>query len=414
MRQARKRVGLLHELRELAGAEELANRGDDRANVDEADGRRRLIAQAHALLDDALHAQQADAQLGLHQLAHGFHTAIAQVIHVIRLSRAVVNLDDAAHQGDNIFFGDGAHGHGHRQAHALIQFVTANALQVVALLIKNLGNEILAGVIQRRGITGPHAAVEFDERLLGQGVVATHFPGRLLADCGRDPGMIGSVIHVAKELEQLVICTLGQKRAAQLILHSGQGAQKDGQGHRALAVEAQGQVARTARLELHPRAAIRDELGVTEAAHAVFIHAEVDARRADELADDDALGPVDDEGRILGHERNVAQEDFLFDNLIVLTIDQGDFDVEGDCVSEIALKALFLRVLGFAKTIGKVKPRLLRGTPRQVQAELTVVAFDWRNFVKQIAQPFFQQPAIGLQLHFHQARQRQGAVDTGV
>ena len=38
---------------------------------------------------------------------------------------------------------------------------------------------------------------------------------------------------------------------------------------------------------------------------------EVDARAADQLGDDDALGAVDDEGAALGHEREVAHEDRL-------------------------------------------------------------------------------------------------------
>jgi len=35
------------------------------------------------------------------------------------------------------------------------------------------------------------------------------------------------------------------------------------------------------------------------------------ARRAVHLADDDALGPVDDEGAVVGHERDIAHVDVL-------------------------------------------------------------------------------------------------------
>ena len=39
---------------------------------------------------------------------------------------------------------------------------------------------------------------------------------------------------------------------------------------------------------------------------------EEDSRRAVELGDHDALGPVDDERAVLGHQRDVAEEDLFF------------------------------------------------------------------------------------------------------
>jgi hypothetical protein len=52
------RVGLIHELRELRGAEELADRGHDRLRVDEVvrHGRRHLLIHRHFFLDGAFHA----------------------------------------------------------------------------------------------------------------------------------------------------------------------------------------------------------------------------------------------------------------------------------------------------------------------------------------------------------------------
>ena len=50
-----------------------------------SDERRDLfgVADGHALAHDALHAQQADAQLVLDQLAHGLDAAVAQVVDVV-------------------------------------------------------------------------------------------------------------------------------------------------------------------------------------------------------------------------------------------------------------------------------------------------------------------------------------------
>ena len=42
-----------------------------------------VLVDRHALLDRALHADQADAELVLEQLAHGAHAAVAQVVDVV-------------------------------------------------------------------------------------------------------------------------------------------------------------------------------------------------------------------------------------------------------------------------------------------------------------------------------------------
>ena len=72
MREAGQRVRLVHELRQLRRAEELLQRGHDGTNVDDRLRRDRVdVFCRHALLDDALHAVQADAERLLDQLAHG-------------------------------------------------------------------------------------------------------------------------------------------------------------------------------------------------------------------------------------------------------------------------------------------------------------------------------------------------------
>src|SRR5439155_9812603 len=89
------RVGLLHELAQLAPAEELLDRGDDRTDVDELLRRRLLrLDDGHALAHDALHAEQADAELLLDELADRAHPAVAEVVDVVGVALAVVELDD--------------------------------------------------------------------------------------------------------------------------------------------------------------------------------------------------------------------------------------------------------------------------------------------------------------------------------
>ena len=82
--EPRQRVVLVHELAELAGGEELLDRGHDRSDVDEGLGRDRLdVLGAHALPDHALHARQPDADLVLDQLAHRADAAVGEVVLVV-------------------------------------------------------------------------------------------------------------------------------------------------------------------------------------------------------------------------------------------------------------------------------------------------------------------------------------------
>ena len=59
-------------------------------------GRRHLLVHAHLFLDGALHANQADAELVLQQLAHRAHAAVAEVIDVVDRADALAQLKQVA------------------------------------------------------------------------------------------------------------------------------------------------------------------------------------------------------------------------------------------------------------------------------------------------------------------------------
>ena len=99
----RERVGLVHELRQLRAAEELAHRRRHRLGVDQVVRHRRVdLDRAHALAHRALHAQQADAELVLHQLADRAHAPVAEMIDVVDLAAAVLDLDQHLDDGDDV------------------------------------------------------------------------------------------------------------------------------------------------------------------------------------------------------------------------------------------------------------------------------------------------------------------------
>jgi hypothetical protein len=86
----RERVGLVHELRQLRGAEEFTHRGGSRLGVDQVLRHDRVdLDRGHALLDRALHTQQAKTVLVFHQLADRTHAAVAEVVDVVDLALAV-------------------------------------------------------------------------------------------------------------------------------------------------------------------------------------------------------------------------------------------------------------------------------------------------------------------------------------
>ena len=81
------RIDLVHELRKLAAAEEIADDGRERLGIDQLLRRhafQALIEQRHALLDQAFGAGQADAALVGEQFAHGADAAAAEVIDVVQ------------------------------------------------------------------------------------------------------------------------------------------------------------------------------------------------------------------------------------------------------------------------------------------------------------------------------------------
>ena len=87
----------------------------------------------HALLDGALHAQQADAELVFHQLAHRTHAAIAEIVDVVDFAAAVAQFRQRLEDGEDVFLAQHPHRVGRVQAHAHVHLHAADRRKVVAL-----------------------------------------------------------------------------------------------------------------------------------------------------------------------------------------------------------------------------------------------------------------------------------------
>ena len=133
----RQRVGLVHELRQLRRAEELAHRGDRRLGVDEVVRHdRRHVDAAHALLDRALHAQQADAILVLEQLADRADAAVGEIVDVVDLALAVLEVHQLLDDREDVFLAQRRDGVLGVEAEAHVELHAADRREVVALGIE--------------------------------------------------------------------------------------------------------------------------------------------------------------------------------------------------------------------------------------------------------------------------------------
>ena len=167
VRDLGERVRLVHELRELRRPEELLDDRRDRLVVDELLRHQRLdVLQAHALLDGALHADETDAVLVLDQLADRADAAVAEVVDVVDLTVAVLQLDQVAHDLEDVLAAERALVEGHVQLELVVQLETADARQVVALGIEEEVVEEGGGGLGRRRIARTEAAVDLEDRLL--------------------------------------------------------------------------------------------------------------------------------------------------------------------------------------------------------------------------------------------------------
>ena len=172
VRDLGERVGLVHELRELRGAEELAHRGRRRLRVDQVlrhDGVD--IDRRHALLDRALHAQEADAVLVLHQLADRAHPAIAEMVDVVDLALAVAQVDQRADHRDDVVLAQHPHGVGRVELEPHVHLHAADRGEVVALGVEEQRVEHRLGGFDRRRLARTHHAIDVEQRVLARHVL---------------------------------------------------------------------------------------------------------------------------------------------------------------------------------------------------------------------------------------------------
>ena len=181
-------VNLIHEVGELAAAEEVLDDGADRLGIDE--GLRRelfLVLEVHALADGPFHADEADAYLVGEQFADRADAAVAQVIDIVQHAFAAAQLDQVLQRGDHVFLGKRLGFLRDVQAELTVDLVAADGREVVAARVKEQLLEEGAGRGVGRGVAGANARVDFAQRVVG-GLRAVHRQGI------DDGGILGNVL----------------------------------------------------------------------------------------------------------------------------------------------------------------------------------------------------------------------------
>ena len=268
----------------------------------------------------------------------------------------------------------------------LVELVAADPAEVVAPEVEEQALDELAGVVAGGRIARPELLVDLDEGFL-LGV------GQVLVEGARDVRMVG--VRVDR----------GEQGADLVVLLIADGAQQGGRGELALAIDLDPQLVLVVRLELEPGAPVRDDLGAEQhpARGGVLGLAVVDAGRADELADDDALGAVDDERALVGHGREVAHVDPLALDLAGLLDEELDVDVQRPAERQVLRPALELVVLG--------RPELV--VEELELHHLAGEVLDRADLVEQLAQALVHEPGERIELQLDEVRDGQTSRRSG-
>src|SRR5690606_1816812 len=217
---------------------------------------------------------------------------------------AAVQADEVLDGRDDVL--DGQHRRAQRlvQAQLLVDLVTTDLREVVALRVEVEVVEQRAGGLSGDLLTRTKLAVDVAQRVfLGEDGVLRQ--GLL------DGGEAGELRH-------------------DVLAGEAEGLEEHGDGLLALAVDADADLVALVDLELEPGTTARDDACRDDVLVARLVGSlvEVDAGRADELRNDGALGAVDDERALAGLQREVAHEDRLGLDLTGLVVHELGLDVQ--------------------------------------------------------------------------------------
>ena len=261
-----------------------------------------------------------------------------------------------------------------REVQLLVELVPSDLREVVSSRVKEHGAEKSLRAVHGERLARADLPVELQQAVR---VVV----GRVLCEARLELRLI------AEHLDDLAVRAEAER------------AQENRDRHLSGAVHADVEHIVRVRLILEPCAAVRNDLAeIALLAELVVLQGKIDARGADELADNDALRAVDHEGPGVSHERKVAHEDLVLLELILILIVKSDFDLDRCGIGRISLLALLDGVLHFIAAELEV---------HEIQAEVSGEVLDRENILEDLGQSLVQEPVVGILLDFDEVRHLQ-------
>src|ERR1019366_3331221 len=165
VRDFAERIGLIHELRQLRTPEKFADRRHDRLGVDQIvrHGGGHFLVHRHFFFDGALHADQADAELVLEELAHRADAAIAQMIDVVHRADVLAQLEQVPDGSDKVGRVEGSRVKRSLQAEFDVELQPAHAAEIVFARVEEHAVKQGRGRLERRRISRAQLSIDLNQ-----------------------------------------------------------------------------------------------------------------------------------------------------------------------------------------------------------------------------------------------------------
>ena len=203
-------------------------------------------------------------------------------------------------------------------AQLFIELIAAHAHQVIALGIKEQVVQQRARAVLGRGLAGLLPLVDFNQALrLALGAVAALDGGQ-------------QTLILAQQTHDISVAAIAQRT------------QKHSDGQLTGTVNTHPQHIVAVGFIFQPRAAVGDDLGGKKLlARLIHGHGKIGAGRTNQLADNDALRAIDQEGAVLGHQREIAHEHFGFLDFARFLVLQAHKHLQRRGIGQVAFAAAF-------------------------------------------------------------------------
>ena len=270
----------------------------------------------------------------------------------------------------------------------LVELIASDRREVVAFGIEEGVLQKGARALDERGLARAHLHIDLFQRFFARRGLVVHRPavGFVLREGG------GEILLLAEGVDHVGV-GLG-----------AEGADQDRHRDLPVLVDLDPEGILRVGLIFEPSAVIRDHrAGIAVFTGLVHRGVVVHTRRTDQLRHHDALRAVDDEGPVVGHQREVPHEDLVLLDVVGLEVGHADADLEGRLVGHVALLAFLYRIAGI---------RIDRVTD-EIDLRLAHEIDDRRRVAQHLVHSDVKKPPERFLLHLDQVRHLEDVLDLG-